>query len=103
MSLKTVFKHILNIFSSDNLNAIEKFVSVASPKIAADLAAFMDTLPPAFASLENAAEKAVDLWKDVAGFTISKTLAIAVAQNVFGAKFVDTVTEAEQALEKLKG
>lgn len=103
MSLKSIFAHIKAIFSSDNLNAIEKFVSVISPKVATDLAAFMDTLPSAFASLETAAEKAVELVKDVAGITISKSLAISVAQNIFGAKFADIVTEAEEALKAIEG
>ena len=101
MSLKTVFAHIAAFFSSSNLTAIEKFVSDVSPVIGADLAAFMGTLPAAFTSLEQAAEKAIELLNDAKGIVMSKDLAIAVAQNIFGAKTVNIVEEAEELLKQL--
>lgn len=101
MSLKTLFAHIGSLFSSSALTSIEKFVSEVSPVIGADLAAFMGTLAPAFASLETAAEQAITLIHDAKGITVSKSLAIAVAQNVFSAKSADIVTEAEAALKLL--
>lgn len=101
MSLKTIFAHIVSLFSSSHLAPLEKLVNLVSPKIGADLAAFMDTLPSAFASLELAGEKAIVLAKDTLGLTLTKTQAIAVAQNVFGAKFVDEVEAAEAAIKQL--
>ena len=101
MSLKTVFAHIKSFFSSSSLTAIEKLVSEVSPVIGADLASFMESLPAAFTSLETAAEQAITLLKDAKGVTMSKDLAIAVTQNIFGAKSEAIVDEAETLLKAL--
>jgi hypothetical protein len=103
MSLKTIFAHIGSLFASSHLAPLEKLVNQVSPHIGADLSAFMDTLPPAFASLENAAEHAIVLAKDILQISLTKTQAIAVAQNVFAAKFPDEVASAEALVTKLIG
>jgi hypothetical protein len=87
------------IFSAHNLTAVEAFVAKFEPQLAADLQAFSATLPDEFASLEKLAMKAIDLFKEARGVTISKSLAIQLAQSAFTAAEPSLEAEAAKLLK----
>jgi hypothetical protein len=102
MSVKTLLSRVahavLHVFTASNLTAAMKFVADVSPIVAEDLMKASALLPSSFSSLEQLAEVAIKLVKDAKGITISKSLAIHLAQAVLTANWPEIVVEAETLL-----
>ncbi|MGI4744948.1 MAG: hypothetical protein ACRYGI_11630 [Janthinobacterium lividum] len=103
MSFKSVINSVGEffgrVFHATNLTAVEAWVAKVSPLVAADLEAFSATLPGEFASLEKLAEKAITLVHDLKGVTISKSLAVQLAQSAYTANKADIEAEAAKLLK----
>lgn len=99
MSIGSVIRSIVgHVFTAKNLTAAEAWVAKVAPDFGAKLVAFSTTLPSEFASLEKLAEEAAALYQAAHGVTISKGLAIQLAQSVFTAHKADLEAEAVKLL-----
>jgi hypothetical protein len=103
MSIGSVISSITHtigrFFSASNLTAAEAWVAKVAPAFGDELIAFSAKLPGEFASLEKLAEEATALYHAAHGVTISRGLAIQLAQSVFTAHKADLEAEALKLLK----
>ena len=95
MSIGTFFKSLGHLFNASNLSAAEKVVSDLMPVVGDDLAAYSKSLPGEFDSLLTLAQQAIKLVQDAKSVTLSKSLAIHLAQAVLTAHWPQVAAEAE--------
>jgi len=99
MSIFTkIWKAIKHTFTAKNLDAAQAFVAKNLPEFGEALASFSAKLPGEFSSLEKLAAEAGKLYKAAKGVSLSKGLAIALAQAAFNAYKDDIQAEAEKLL-----
>jgi hypothetical protein len=99
MSIFTkIWNAIRKVFKVETFDGALAFAAKYLPEFGPALAAFSAKLPGEFASLEKLAEEAIALFKQAKGVTISKSLAIALAQAAFTAYKDDIQAEAEKLL-----
>ncbi len=102
MSVGSVIRSVLkHVFTSTNLTAVEAWAAKVAPEFGDKLIAFSARLPGEFASLEKLAIEAMSLYQSAKGVSISKGLAIQLAQSVFTAHKADLEAEAAALLKKL--